>query len=99
MTGAMEPRWNRLMEPERPAEADVTAPRSTTSLTPRRATVFKMLVDAADNGLPAPTDMAIAEMIGIRSLGSANLRVMSMRSRPAKLAMTQPMRSISLVPW
>ena len=47
-------------------------------LTPRRAIVFKMLVDAADNGLPAPTDMAIAEMIGIRSLGSANLHVSSL---------------------
>ncbi len=37
-----------------------------------------MLVDAADNGLPAPTDLAIAEMIGIRSLGSANLHVSSL---------------------
>ena len=49
----------------------MTAPR----LTLRRAIVFKMLVDAADHGLPAPTDTAIAEMIGIRSLGSANLHV------------------------
>ncbi len=59
------------MKSGRLAEADVAA----ACLTPRRAIVFKMLVDAADNGLPAPTDTAIAETIGIRSLGSANLHV------------------------
>ncbi len=59
------------MGPGRHSEADVTAPR----LTPRRAIVFKMLEHAADEGLPAPTDTEIADAIGIRSLGSANLHV------------------------
>ena len=35
--------------------------------------MFKMLEQAADNGLAAPGDAEIAEAIGIRSLGSANL--------------------------
>ncbi len=59
------------MRPNHFAEDDETA----RFLSPRRAIVFKMLAHAADNGLPAPTDTAIADAIGIRSLGSANLHV------------------------
>ncbi len=66
---------NAAMGSRRITEPDAPARRVTTHLTPRRAIVFEMLEHAADNGLPAPSDMAIADAIGIRSLGSANLHV------------------------
>ena len=51
------------------------APSAVSDLTPRRAIVFKMLEHAANNGLKAPSDAEIADAIGIRSLGSANMQI------------------------
>ncbi len=76
------------MKSGRLAEADVAA----ACLTPRRAIVFKMLVDAADNGLPAPTDTAIADAIGIRSLGSANLHVAKL-AESGRIRIERPSRN------
>jgi hypothetical protein len=66
---------NSLAPSGRRAEANVTSTCQVSDLTPKRATVFRMLEHAANNGLKAPTDAEIARAIGIKSLGSANLQV------------------------
>jgi len=51
-----------------------------------------MLEHAADNGLAAPSDTEIADAIGIRSLGSANLQVATL-SKMGLIRIERPSRN------